>query len=112
MATEENIIDFDEDLTRFHQYCILGWTEQAKNDPWSRIRLNAYRILGFTEKAFDDIDWMIRIEAYYALGFTRKALDDEDVDIREEAEAFFKLLDNHTKEELKERYEIWQLKRM
>jgi len=46
------------------------------------------------------------------LGFTEKALDDESLTIRTDAELFFELQKEYSKDEVREQLEVWRLRNM
>jgi len=102
----------DEWGYRLQYYRYTGWSAVALNDPDYRIRREAYRVLGYTEKAFDDASHIVRLEAYRVLGFTKSSLNDNNPSNRTEAEAYFKLRGEYSKDEVKEAMQIWQLRKM
>ena len=79
---KENIKDLCCHGAREQYYKELGYTEDAKSDDHSEIRLEAHKALGWTKEALTDEDEYIRLMAYDKFGYTDAALDDEDDEIR------------------------------
>jgi len=99
-----NISEIKEDCERLEAYEALGYTKEAMNDEYWRIRLEAYEALGYTKEAMNDEYWRIRLEAYEALGYTKEAMNDEDYYIRLEAYKQF----GFTKEAMNDKY--WRIR--
>jgi len=93
-----NIAEIKNDNERLNAYKTFGYTKEAMNDEYWRIRFNAYEKLGYTKEAMNDKYWLIRLEAYEKHGYTKEALEDEDWEIR--LRAYEKL--GYTKEAMKD----------